>query len=337
MLNQVRLDEFLGKNRSKNKACVLPIDARQRELVDFGISCRYCGARGEEWIIKRGVRHNTKKGDAQRWYCKRCGRRFSPKRFGNYPTWVISATLSLLLKGLNPSQVANELRLEAKRHDNKNLKISRQTVCNIAERFVRAVLDYEERKKVDCVFREWQIDDSPQHYSQQLDRQLAKTKKHDYDFWWLTNIIDTESFYWAVTIASDKRDADASEKAVRTAIKRLKGVPDIWRCDGLESHIAGIKRVLLNAVIFSKTKTEDFGHINLIEGVVHSFLRSKGVKKRKKFRSLKFLQILADLTRIFHNFLRSFDSLGGLTPAAKIGMAPIFRSWEELLEYIAWH
>jgi hypothetical protein len=332
---QVRLDEFLSKNRSKNEARI--IDARQRELVDFGVSCRYCGARGEEWIIKRGVHHNTQKGDTQRWYCKRCERRFSPKRFGNYPMWVISATLSLLLQYGDPSQVANELRLEAKRHYKKDLKISRQTVCNITERFIRVVLDFEEREKVDCIFREWQIDDTPQHYSQSLDRRLTKSKKHAYDFWWLTDIIDTESFYWSVAIASDRRDADVSEKAVKTAIKRLKGFPDIWRSDGLESHIAGIKRVLPNAVIFSKTKTEDFGHINLIEGVVHSFLRSKGVKKRKKFRSLKFLQILAELTRIFHNFLRPFDSLGWLTPAAKIGMSPLFRSWEELLDYISWH
>jgi hypothetical protein len=251
--------------------------------------------------------------------------------------WVISSTLSLLLQGLDPTQVANELRLEARRHYRRDLQISRQTVCNIAERFVKAVLDYEEKKMVNCAFRQWQIDDTPQHYSQQLDRRPIKSKKHDYDFWWLTNIIDTDGYYWAVTIASDTRDANASEKAVRTAVKRLKGIPEIWRCDGLESHIAGIKRVLPDAIISSKTKTEDFGHISLIEGVVHSFLRSKGVKKRKKFRSLKFLQILGDLVRIFHNFLRPFDSLGGLTPAAKIGMAPLFRSWEELLDYLTWN
>ena len=327
----IPLTEFVSNNESHCKKSVKRrVDPGERRLSYFDVYCKYCEACGADWIIRRGPRPNKKKGPVQRYKCKSCGRRFSREGWGHFPLWVVAAILSLAVKGLGPSEIVDELKEEASRQK-LSIKIpQRQTVSNIIERCVDAFLRREEQARRKCSSSEWQIDDTPQRFARRPSSKQQKDGSRD--FWWITDVFDVVNCYWLVAYVSRERDADVSEKAVLMALKRAREAPNRWRCDGLRAHIRGIRNVLPHAIIFSKTKAEKFEHINLIESL-HSLMRRKGIKKRKKFRSLKTLQTLVDLVRVWHNFLARFDSLGGITPAAKVGIAPVFRSWAEFVEY----
>jgi transposase InsO family protein len=246
--------------------------------------------------------------------------------------WVVAAILSLAVKGLGLNEIVDELKEEASRR-NEAIKISRQTVSNIIKRCVNAFLKFEEATKPRFTFSEWQIDDTPQRPTRDLGDHCKQHQNDDKFWFWITNVLDSDSRYLLATYVSFlNRDAEVSEKAILMAIKRAHCTPHIWRCDGLKAHIRGIKNVLPHATIFSKTKAEKPEHINLIENL-HYVLR-KCIKKRKKFRSMTTLQTIADLFRIWYNFLHRLDSLGGITPAAKVGIAPVFRSWGEFVQYV---
>lgn len=331
-----RLTEFTSNNEANSKKPVRrKVDPQQRRLPYFDIPCPYCGACGGDWITRRGSRDNERKGLVQRYGCKKCGRRFSRESWGHFPLWVVEAILSLAVAGLGPSEIVAKLKEEASRH-NQTVRISRQTVSNIIKRCVQTFLRFEEHARRKCTSSEWQIDDSPQPFTRRFKPSSEQHKDSNRDFWWITNVIDGNSWYWLASYVSWERDAKVSEKAVRMAIKRARDAPNRWRSDGLRAHIRGIKNVLPNAVIFSKTKAEKFEHINLIESL-HSSMRRKGIKKRKKFHSLMTLQILLDLVRMWHNFLRQLDSLGEITPAAKVGIVPVFKSWGEFIRYVYRH
>ena len=330
----IPLTEFTSNNKSHSKKSVKRrVDTGERRLSDFDVYCKYCRACGADWIIRRGPRHNKRKGEVQRYKCKRCGHRFSREGWGHFPLWVVEAILSLAVEGLGPSVILDKLKGEALRH-NLTVKISRQTVSNIIKRCVDAFLKFEEGARRECTSCfEWQIDDTPQRPTRDVGDHFEQPQSDDRKFW-ITNVLEVDSRYWLTAHVSFlERDAKVSEKAVRMALKRARDAPNRWRCDGLRSHIRGIRNVLPHATIFSKTKAEKFEHINLIESL-HSSMRRKGIKKRKKFHSLMTLQILLDLVRMWHNFLRRLDSLGGITPAAKVGITPVFRSWGEFVLYV---
>lgn len=338
-----QLTEFTSNNEVDSKRIVRPkLDPQERRLSYFDICCPRCGACGEDWIIRRGLRLNKRKGPVQRYGCKRCGRRFSLESWGHFPLWVVEAVLSLAVKGLGFNEIVDELKKEALRH-NLTIKISRQSVFNIIKRSVEAFLRFEQDARPENTSLEWQIDDTPQRsakgYQESFEQPKSDDRKRKF---WITNVLEVDSRYWLVAHVSflerDKRarDAEVSEKAVRMALKRARDAPQCFRCDGLRAHIKGIRNCLPLVAINSKKKSEVFSHINLIESL-HSSMRRKAVKKRKKFRCLATLQLVVDLVRVYHNFLHRLDALGGITPAAKVGIAPLFRSWGEFIRYVYRH
>lgn len=335
-LEFTRLTDFISNDGANSRKTVKhKVDRWERRLSFFDVCCPCCGACGADWIIKREVRLNKRKGPVQRFNCKRCGRSFSLEGWGHFPLWVVEGVLSLAVEGLGPSAIVEQLKMEALRH-NLNFKISRQSVSNIIKRCVGVFLKFEEATGRECKSSEWQIDDTPQPFTRRFKYPLKQHQKDNRDFWWMTNVFDVDNRYWLVAYVSKERDAQVSEKAVRMALKRAHDAPHSFRCDGSRAHIRGIKNCLPLASVFSKKKAEDFGHINLIESL-HSLMRRKGIKKRKKFRCLMTLQYLVDLVRIHHNFLHRHNALGRITPAAKVGMAPVFRGWGEFIQYVYSH
>lgn len=331
-----RLTDFIPNNDAHSRKTVKhKVDPCERRLSFFDVYCPWCGASGTDGIIKREVRLNKRKGAVQRYHCKKCGRSFSLEGWGHFPLWVVEAILSFAVEGFGLSATVKELKREALRHDLK-VKISRQSVSNIIKRCVEAFLKFEEAAGHECPSLEWQIDDTPQPSTRGFKYPLKQHPNGNRDFWWITNVFDVCNRYWLVAYVSKERDAQVSEKAIRMALKRAHDAPHSFKCDGSRAHIRGIKNCLPLATVFSKKKSEDFGHINLIESL-HSLMRRKGIKKRKKFRCLMTLQYLVDLVRIYHNFLHRHDALDGITPAAKVGMAPIFRGWGEFIRYVYSH
>jgi hypothetical protein len=239
---------------------------------------------------------------------------------------IIEFILDLTVKGSTPGDVADLLM------KTYSIKISRQTIMNIIKKYLEKFLEFEVKLKHKLESREWQIDDTPQIFprSNKGDGNAEDKKSR---FVWITNFLAVDSRYWLSAYVAHDRTAYASCNALKTAIKRGKYVPPGGvSCDGYEGHIKGIRMAFPFIQINSKTKIEDFGHINLIENL-HSYMRRKGIKKRGRFRSIESLKCFVELLRIYYNFLHEHSVLG-TTPAAKAGIAPPFKSWGEFICYV---
>jgi hypothetical protein len=202
---------------------------------------------------------------------------------------------------------------------------------NIIKRLVEKFLEFEVKLRHRLESREWQIDDTPEIFPRS-EKGDSNSEGKKSGFVWITNVLAVNSPYWLSANVSRDRSAEESYKAFTMAVKRAKYAPVKVRCDGYEGHVKGIRNGYPFVYIDSKSKKENFGHINFIESL-HSFIRRKGIKKRGRFRSVENLQYIVELLRIYYNFLHVHTALG-TTSAAKAGIAPPFKSWGEFIRYV---
>jgi len=286
-------------------------------------------------VIRKERRQSKRKDDMPRWKCKDCGYRFtdSPTFKTQFPLWVIGRVLDLASEGARLKKIKEEIIRDSK----QKLTLTTGTLRNIIQKYVKLLLLFEfhvEKDKFTC--DTWLIDDTPQMPPKKnngKDNGMVRRKRKINPESWIINIMEQNKRYWHVGKVTPDRDADAYEEAVRLALKGVKYAP--WRilCDKLRAQISGIRRVLRHVIIDSRSKKEDFGHINLIERL-HSTMRRKGIKKWGGFRPQTWLQCRVDLIRIRYNFLDRHSALNGLTPAMKAGIVyPPCSGFEDLIRY----
>lgn len=291
----------------------------QTKISDFLIRCPNCNSTN---LICRGWRRNKRKGAIRIYSCKDCGRKFSDTFPGHLPLHIVSDIFDLAVRGMAPRDIAEII---SKRYGSL-FDVSPQTIMNIIKQWIRLFQKFEDKRKHRLNSEEWQIDDTPQIF--------PKSTKNSRCIW-ITNVLAVEPRYWLSAYVSEQRTEKASILALELAYKRAKYGPVRFRCDGYKGHKSAIHKVFPFAMIDSKSKEEDFGHINLIESL-HSFIRRSGIKKRGRFRSIENLQAFLELVRVYHNFLRPHGAIG-TTPAARVGIAPMFSSWNDLLRYVHRH
>lgn len=299
--------------------------------------CPYCGS---SEVISKGWRRRKRKGDrVRRFLCKSCKRRFiiDPTHGSHFPLWVWDRVLDLLIKGVRPKGILGEIKRESKLR-NQSVTLSAQTIFNLVKRSVQILLEFELSVRRGITSLEWQIDDTYEIFpvdniedkQQTFFNELKSKKKKWRKFIWVTNLLEVDTRYWLVGYVSSSRRKEVSAKSCKLALKRGKHEPCEIKCDGLQSHIWGIKKSLPHAIVRSKKKGEDFGWINYIESL-HSFMR-RLIQKRGRFRSLENLQDFVDLVRFHYNFLRLHAALNGETPARMAGISyPRVTSWRDLI------
>jgi len=348
---QVKIDLYIGKVRKitwyfgtkENKEETEPADDKPPPPEEGPAVCPLCGT--SQHVICRGNRKTKRRGKIRRYQCKIHKLRFvqTPYARTRFPNWVVDQVLDLMIEGLPLTRIARKVAAEAKRRK-KNFTISRKSIANIVRRNVQILLDFELCTRHEAAFSSWQIDDTPQRYSGRKEMiklgnydnsQSQAEPKKDWNFAWITNIIDEESRYWLVCIASEGRSYRESEKAVRVALKITRCSPFLIKCDGYKGHVKGIRKVLKQVRILSVPKSVDFDFINIIEAL-HKSMRSLAVKKRRKYRLLGTLCYSVELTRIYYNFLRPHLSLNGETPAKKAGVKYPYHeglTWSEFIRF----
>jgi transposase InsO family protein len=310
------------------------------ESTSEQVICPECGKSDE--IIERGVRKTKFRGGVQRYGCKRCHCRFVNEPFSHtwFPDWVYERVLEDAVTGLKNSQIAKNVNDEAKRR-NENIKISSKSVLKIKEKTAGILLELELRARPTEKAAIWQIDDTPQPYSKKKEKgekvtiEKTDSKKEGCSFAWITNILEEDDRYCLAQVTSEDRKAANSEKATRLALLRAKYGPQLVKCDGYKGHIKGVRAALKHIEIDSRTKKEDYAHINRIERY-HQTMRSLGLPKRRHFRSIHALNVTAELVRLYYNFIRPHKGLGGTTPAKKAGVDYPYHdglTWLELIRF----
>lgn len=334
---------YENQAHKKTDPNVLPLEA-------YTIRCQKCGSTS---VAKKGYRKHKRKGDrVQRWRCKYCGHKFvnDPTARSHFPMWVVERVLDLSVEDLKRKEIVKEVVREGKLR-NQDITISVQSIPNIVHRYVRMLLLFERLITRKDILSEWQIDDTPQRFTkkkcetERAQKSSEKTAEVDsscqtardklksrWQFWWITNVFEVKSRYWLSACVSIERGAKQSETAVRLALKRGKHAPSHFRCDGLKSHIKGIRKVFSHIDIQSRTKDEDLAWINMIERL-HRTLRGLAIRKRRHFRAESTLQDLVDLVRIYYNFMRLHKALDGDTPAMRSGIIYPSGGWAEVIRF----
>jgi transposase-like protein len=251
----------------------------------------------------------------QRYYCKRCGRRFRDEiAFGgirNKVSTVVTA-LDLYYRGLSLRQIAQHLE------SCKGIKVSHGTVYNWIRRFVSLISQY---------LRNLQIATSERWHA---DETLIKVRGRHLVLWAL---MDSETRYLIALHISKNRGAEDAKALIKKAIETSENKPLELVTDGAKSYEAALEKSL--------PETDVDGPLIHLRGPLTASLNNK---MERFFRTIKgrlktiyqihdeqTAQTFADGFYIYYNFIKVHRAIEGRTPAQATGLLKKRLSWLDLI------
>lgn len=283
--------------------------------------CPFCrSASPGDDHIKKDIRKRKHKPETQRWACKKYKRKFTNDRSPfNYPLWVCYFSCHNLAAGMELEATKKNLELLAK-EKGASLSITTSAIRRLLENIIWYLDEFERGIKHPIESEAWEIDEM----WQPISKQHSKRRRA-----WIITVTADNSRYLLATHVCSRRSYKNSLKALQTARSRAKSDPNIVKCDGLRSHEKAAKKLFPNATVIAVKKKVHFGHISHIERI-HKTTRLGALRKRRRFYSMKTLEIFVELDRIDYNFIRTNDSPGE-TSSYKAGIDLSIHDWRDLL------
>lgn len=271
-------------------------------------SCKFCGSR--ECVTWRGKRAN-RRGRKQRFWCKRCRRRFSTKSIFDY---FLPNHLDLMLNGIartgDVEFCLSDLAMFGVSCTRTRLETVVRKACALLDEFESFL-----RPLVPC--SALQADEVYQRFSN--DEHV-----------WILNVMDEDSRWLLASVDSPRRDLSAWRRTLARAVQLCSNYAGKEvRCDGWNDTISAI--LSLGLIPDSRTKQEDYGHISLIERL-QATIRNLGLRKSRSFRTRQFLRMVLDTERHFYNMLRPHAALGKMTPLEYVSGLR-FTKFSQLLQF----
>lgn len=308
-----------AKNRHKCKhihaACyylaLRDIQLGTRELSDASPCCPKCNS--AEFIIKRGKRYN-RCSPVQRYYCKRCGIKFSVRTaFEGIKSKVsaVIAALDLYYRGLSLRQIAQHLE------STQSIRVTHGTIYNWIKKYVELVERYVKTLHVGASER-WHADET-----------IVKVRGRHLLLWAL---LDSETRFLIATHVSQSRGAADARATIKKGLERSKNKPLEFVTDGLQSYGKALER---------EREAGELNHLIHLQGPLSEALNNKmerffgSVKARVKpmcrFNSKEGVERFANGYAIFYNFIKSHKALNGKTPAQAIELMSNKSNWLDLI------
>ena len=275
-------------------------------------------------IIRRGIR-KTKYGEVQRYLCKSCNYRFAIdngfSRMKHDPK-AITLSMDLYFKGVSLRKICDHLK------QFYSMKVSPTTPMRWIRKYLQTLSEYSEKYKVE-VGNIW--------HSDEMTIFIKKEGQEKY-FEWLWNIMDAETRFQLACRVSKNRFVSDARKALRDAKGRTDIRPDAIVTDGLHAYRHAIKKEFydLEAPIQNPhLRLKDFEtkpNNNIVER-----LNGTHRERMKVMRSLSTelgAEDYAEAMRIYYNYIRPHQGIGGLTPAQMAGV-PIDLSgnrWQKMIQ-----
>lgn len=270
-----------------------------------------CGKCNSINIVKNGIRKN-KSGIVNRYLCKDCGYRFTDKngfkKRRNNPE-KIALALDLYFRGLSVRKVAEHLQQVY------NLNISHMTIYRWIVYYSKIASKWMDEQQTPTGDR-WHIDET--------------MVKVDGDFYYLWNVLDSESRFLLATHISRNRSLSNTCKTIKKAKKATSDRPLEVFTDGMMAYptavmkelgIRGIKGIrgfwsphVRVASIRAKISN------NLIERL-HGTEKER-TKVMRGFDQEHGCQTLMDGFRVHYNLVKKHQALG-CTPSEATGNALI--------------
>ena len=299
-------------------------DAKAEDITIDEERPQFCPSCGSYEIIKRGKR-KTKFGANQIFGCKDCGHRFSPdkgfKHMKHSPE-VITLTLDLFFKGLSLRKICDHLK------QFHSISVNPTTPMRWIKKYLHLLAGYAEKHKAD-VGKNW--------HSDEMTIFIKKEGEKKY-YEWIWNIMDADTRFLLACRVSKSRLVPDARVPLQDAKYRAKQRPDAIVTDGLQSYNKAIPAEFYDRHAMVKNPHvryatfQDKLNNNIVERLNGS------VRERMKvMRSMDSVRGAVDFTdfyRVYYNYLRPHQGIGGLTPAqlAKLPLDLSGNRWLKMIE-----
>lgn len=269
------------------------------------IVCKYC--QNPESVVKFGTFEGI-----QRYWCKRCKRKFvSTDTLPKMKTSqnIIASALGMYYGGMPLDSIQRQLQQE------HGLYMSESGIYNWVIRFSKEAVKRSKDYHPD-VGSVWVADET------MLDVGGKKI--------WFWDIIDIKSRYLLASRLSTTRGTQDAMILMKQAADRAGKVPRCVITDKLAAYLDGIELAFGadSKHIQSKPFTVE-NSTNIIERF-HGTLKDR-TNVIRGFKNMEAAKILSDGWLVHYNFFKEHETLGNVPPAQKIGKTP-FKDWADVLE-----
>ena len=277
------------------------------------IKCPHCKL-GDQ-VIKRGYAYE-RSGMVQRYYCKRCKRRFNFRsglegRRGEALAIVLA--LDLYYRGLSLRQISQHLKSVY------GVTVAHSTIHSWIRSYVELIDKYLSKVKLQTSER-WCCDDT-----------VVKVGGRHLILW---SILDSETKLLIAQHLSVKRDSENAQILLEKALQKSIEKPLEIVTDGLESYDKAIKEV------FSKEKTP----IIHIQGSINEPITNNTMERfyrtlKQRFKSIYHLNNQGSAETfikgfsIYYNLIKPHQTLQNKTPAETSNKIKTKR-WQELIKAV---
>jgi len=277
-----------------------------------------------EHIIKSGVR-KTKRGNVQRYKCMNCGLRFVMDngfyRMKHTPK-AITLSMDLYFKGISYRKICDHLK------QFYNLHVNPTTPMRWIQKYLKLLSQYSDQYKAK-VSNIWHTDEMTVNIKK-------KGEKGYYE--WIWNVMDSQTrFLLACKVTKNKYSKDA-RKPLKDSKKRTRQRPDAIVTDGLQAYKEAIKKEFYDRsarIHNPHLRLKSFEirpNNNIIERLNNTY--RERLKIMRGLSKIGGADDFAEAMRIYYNYLRPHQGLGGLTPAqmAKIPINLDGNRWLKMIE-----
>ncbi|MGI9010170.1 MAG: IS6 family transposase [Nitrososphaeraceae archaeon] len=277
------------------------VEEKPKVFADDAIQCDECGSIR---IVKYGFDCGK-----QTYYCKDCHKKFrepSILRKVKFTPELITLCLDLYFSGLSLRKISRNIS------DHFNVDINYSTIYDWIQRYIPQISNYV-NSLTPQLSESWHIDELF------VKMKGGDKRKGNANVAYLWNILDRDSRYLLTSKLSEKRDTNGAIQAINEAIHNSHGnLPQIVYTDALRAYREGVSKTLGNQVdhIARCGITKPHANNNRVERL-NGTLRAR-VKVQRGWKTHK--SAIAEGQRIYYNFVKPHQALGGKTPAEKVGI-----------------
>ena len=274
--------------------------------------CPVCNK--DDHVIKRGKRYN-RTGAVQRYYCKRCQKRFSGRpafKHMKHKIETIVTAIDLYYRGLSLRQITEHMQSTQK------TKISHTTIQNWIKKYVSLLTQYMQDLKPNTSDR-WHADET-----------LIPVSGRHLRLWAL---LDSDTRFLIASHISKKQTTEDARILFKKGKERTEKCPSEIVTDGLSAYPKAIKAEIATSIENPVIHL----HSSLTKAYNNKMERLMGtIKYRTKpmlgLYDKNSADFFSDAFSIYYNYIRNHISLNNQTPAVAAGIMKDKMTWLDLIE-----
>jgi putative transposase len=292
------------------------------EPISTEIVCPKCSNAA---TVKDGVRHTKHGTDIQRYSCKNCHHRFAVNsgfEKARADPKVITAALDLYFKGISLRKVCDHLK------QFYGIEISHVALIKWIRKFVKLVKPYVDSIEAPHLSGIYHVDEMMVH--------VRKEQNGAGHYQWLWNLMDNTTRFWICAKISQKREVADARAVFQEAKKVAPKKPIALVHDGLRSYDEAFQKEFFT---MKNPRTMNIRSVSVRhEGLNSKVERLNGAVRDREvvMRGMDHKESAQDLLeamRIYHNYIRKHQGLGGKTPAEASGIKVEGNNkWKALIE-----